>query len=188
VGGSLSVADPSSDWPALVQVLDVEIVCQGPNGKRSVAASDFIIDSYITSLLDGELVTEVRIKVPPENSGGAYIGFKKAAPSYPAAAAGVQLTLGDGDVCKAIRIVLGAAGPVPVTSKEVEQQLVGESLSDDRLAQAAKALVALSDPPADARGSSDFKRAMLRSLVVKAAKTAIRRAAGQNITGSHDYV
>jgi len=188
IGGSLSVADPSSDWPALLQVLKTKVVCQGPAGTRNIAIGDFITDSYTTALADGELVTEVRIEVPPPNSGGAYIGFKKAAPSYPAAAAGVQLTLADGDVCQNIRVVLGAAGPVPVISAEVERQLEGQSLSDDKLAQAADVLVELSDPPADARGSANFKRAILRSLFVKAAKTAIQRAGGENIIGSHDYV
>ena len=36
IGGSVSVADPSSDWPALLFVMGCEIVCQGPNGSRVI--------------------------------------------------------------------------------------------------------------------------------------------------------
>ncbi len=188
IGGSVSIADPSSDWPALLHLLDAEIVCRGLQGSRTVSIRDFITDSYSTSLADGELVTEIRIPVPPANSGGAYLGFKKAAPAYPAASAGVQLTLTAGNICQAVRLVLGAAGPVPVTAPDLEQSLVGEPLTDEKLQQAAATLVDLSDPPTDARGSAEFKRVMLRSLLLRAAHTAMQRAKGENVKGSHEYV
>ena len=188
IGGSVSIADPSSDWPALLHLLDAEIVCRGLQGSRTVSIRDFITDSYSTSLVDGELVTEIRIPVPPANSGGAYLGFKKAAPAYPAASAGVQLTLTAGNICQAVRLVLGAAGPVPVTAPDLEQSLVGQPLTDEKLQQAAAALVDLSDPPTDARGSAEFKRVMLRSLLLRAAHTAMQRAKGENVKGSHEYV
>ena len=188
IGGSVSIADPSSDWPALLHLLDAEIVCRGLQGSRTVSIRDFITDSYSTSLVDGELVTEIRIPVPPANSGGAYLGFKKAAPAYPAASAGVQLTLTAGNICQAVRLVLGAAGPVPVTAPDLEQSLVGQPLTDEKLQQAATALVDLSDPPTDARGSAEFKRVMLRSLLLRAAHTAMQRAKGENVKGSHEYV
>ncbi len=188
IGGSVSVADPSSDWPALLHVLDSEIICQGPKGKRTVAIKDFIKDSYTTSLGDAELVTEIRFKLPPANSGGAYIGFKKAAPSYPAASVGIQLTLSKDNVCENISIALGSAGPVAVTSTDTESMLVGKVLSTELLKQAAERIVGESEPPADSRGSTAFKRDMLKSLFMKAAATAISRAGGTQIDGSHDYV
>ena len=188
IGGSVCIADPSSDWPALLNVLDAEVVCRGLEGSRKIDIRNFITDSYSNSLADGELVTEIQIPIPPANSGGAYLGFKKAAPAYPAASAGVQLTLTAGNICHDIRLVLGAAGPAPVTSREVEQSLVGQPLTDKKLQQAAAALVELSDPPTDARGSAAFKRVILRSLFMRAAHAAIQRAKGKTITGSHDYV
>ena len=188
IGGSVSIADPSSDWPALLHALDAEIVCKGRAGSRKVRIQDFIQDSYTNSLADAELVTEIQFPLPPAHSGGAYLGFKKAAPAYPAASVGVQLTLTAGNICHDIRLVLGAAGPTPVTSKQVEQSLVGQPLTDNKLQQAAEALVELSDPPTDARGSADFKRVILRSLFMRAAQIAIQRARGEHISGSHDYV
>ena len=188
IGGSVSIADPSSDWPALLHLLDAEIICRHQEGSRRVGIRDFITDSYSNCLLEGELITEIQIHAPPAGSGGAYLGFKKAAPAYPAASAGVQLTLAAGNICQTIRLVLGAAGPVPVTSREVEQSLIGQPLTDDKLQQAAAALVDLSEPPDDARGSAGFKRAILRSLFLRAARTAIQRAGGEVVKGGPDYV
>ncbi|MFT7460229.1 MAG: carbon-monoxide dehydrogenase medium subunit, partial [Planctomycetota bacterium] len=172
IGGSVSVADPSSDWPALLHVLQSNIVCQGPNGSRTISIRDFIVDSYTTSLGDAELVTAIQFKLPPANSGGAYIGFKKAAPSYPAASVGIQLTLGENDSCVDVRLALGSAGPKPVTSEAAEAILKGKVLTGDLLKEAAEKIVEASDPPSDARGSSEFKRVMLKSLFRKTATTA----------------
>lgn len=188
VGGSVSVADPSSDWPALLYVLASEIVCQGPKGSRVVPIRKFIVDSYTTCLGDAELVTEVRIPAPAANSGGAYIGFKKAAPAYPAASVAMQLRLDKNGNCADISIALGSAGPMPVTSTEAEAILKGNKLTIDLLQQAAEIIVAASNPPSDARGSAPFKREILKSLFMKAAATAINRAGGSQIDGAHDYV
>lgn len=188
IGGSVSSADPSCDWPTLLHTLDAAIVCHSEAGARTVPIGEFIQDSYTTILGNAELVTEIRFKTPPSNSGGAYIGFKKSAPAYPTAAAGVQLTLADGNVCREVRLALGAAGPRPVTSDEAENLLRGEKLSRKLLEQAADAIVEASDPPADSRGSSDFKRAILRSLFLQAAHRAMERAGGTRIMGRHEYV
>lgn len=188
IGGSVSAADPSCDWPSLLHVLDAEIVCQGPEGERIVAIRDFIQDSYTTALKNAELVTEIRFQAPTGKSGGSYIGFKKAAPAYPSAAIGMQLTLVDGDVCQDIRIVLSAVAPKPVTSPEAEEELRGKSLNKENLERAAKIIIAQSDPPEDARGTAEFKKTILHSLFMKTAKTALERAGGTQIDGTHDYV
>ncbi len=178
IGGSLSVADPANDWPTLLHTLDAEIVCHGVNGSRSIMMKDFIEGSYTTVLEHAELVTEIRFKVPPENSGGAYLTFKQAAPAYPIAAAGVQLTLSDDDICQDVRFVLGCAGPKAVTSVEAEAQLRGKSCSTENLQRAAEAILVEAKPTADARGSVQFKQSMLHKLFMKSVNIALNRARG----------
>lgn len=188
IGGSVSTADPSCDWPTLLHTLDADIVCQNGHGSRSVPIREFIADAYTTALENAELVTGIRFKCPPENSGGSYIGFKKAAPAYPAAAAGIQISLAEGDVCSDVRLVLGAAGPRPVISSEAESILRGNTITRANLEKAAEAIIAESDPPSDIRGSAGFKRTMLHSLFMQAADIAINRARGNRVQGVHEYV
>ncbi|RME34626.1 MAG: xanthine dehydrogenase family protein subunit M [Gammaproteobacteria bacterium] len=188
IGGSVSTADPSCDWPTMLQVLDAEVACRGPRGERVVGIRDFFRDAYTTALEEGELVTEIRFRAPPAGSGGAYLGFKKAAPAYPAATVGVHLGLADGQVCRQARLVLGCAGPRPVQSREAEQELEGKDLNRDNLRRAAEAIISCSDPPSDSRGSAAFKRTMLHSLFMRAAEIAIRRARGETVKGGTLYV
>ncbi len=186
IGGGVSVADPSGDWPTGLRALNADLVLTGPAGNRTVAVADFILDAYTTSLKSDELITEIQIQLPAAGSSSAYVAFKRAAPAYPTASAGVQLTL-DGNTCTAISIALGAAAPVAVVSAEAEAQLVGKELTTELLDGAAATIVAASEPPPDARGSEAFKRAMLRKLVVEAAQRAIARCQGESVSGGHHY-
>jgi len=186
IGGGVSVADPSGDWPTGLRTLDARLVLTGSKGARTVSISDFILDSYTTCLNEDELLTEVQIALPPEGSSSAYVAFKRAAPAYPTASAGVQLTL-DGNICTAVRIALGAAAPVAVVSAEAEELLLGKEINRELLESAAETIVAASEPPPDARGSEAFKRAMLRKLVVEAGERALARCRGEEVSGGHRY-
>lgn len=186
IGGGVSVADPSGDWPTGLRTLNANLVLTGTAGSRTVSITDFILDSYATCLDKAELVTEIQIPLPPAGSSSAYVAFKRAAPAYPTASAGIQLTL-DGKLCAAVQIVLGAAGPTTVVSKEAEEILLGKQITKELLESAAKVIVAASEPPPDARGSEAFKRAMLQKLVVEAGDRALARCRGEKVSGGHYY-
>jgi carbon-monoxide dehydrogenase medium subunit len=187
IGGSLASGDPSCDWPALLYTLDAEIICEGPDGQRVLPIDDFVEDLFQTALAPSEILTGVRFKQPPANSGGAYVGFKRCAPAYPTATAGVQMTLADGDVCQDVRIALGSAGLTPIHATDAEQVLRGKSLSQETIDQAAEAAVAAAEPVEDMRGSEAFKRSVLAVLVKRAIDAAMRRCKGEQVEMSHEY-
>ncbi|MBT4520052.1 MAG: xanthine dehydrogenase family protein subunit M [Halieaceae bacterium] len=186
IGGGVSVADPSGDWPTGLAVLDAQLLLTGLSGTRLVSISDFIVDAYTTCLESCELVTEIQIPVPPAGSGSAYVAFKRAAPAYPTASAGIQLTVKD-NICTAARLALGAAAPVAVVCRDAEALLLGKEITTELLESAAEAIVAVAEPPPDARGSEAFKRAMLRKLVVEAGQRALGRCRGEDVSGAHHY-
>jgi carbon-monoxide dehydrogenase medium subunit len=186
IGGGLSVADPSGDWPTALSVLNARVVCSSQNGQRTLAVRDFIIESYTTSLEVDELVTEIQIDLPEQPLGGAYVAFKRAAAAYPTSTAGVQLAVNN-DVCASISIGLGCAGSKAIHCQRAEQFLTGKALTPTNLDNAAEMIVEQSTPPADARGSEAFKRAMLRKLVVEAIERALARTQGETVKGGHHY-
>lgn len=187
IGGSLASGDPSCDWPALLHTLDAQIICSGPDGERRLPIAGFVEDLYQTVLGPSELVTGVEFAVPPPNSGGSYTAFKRCAPAYPTASAGVQMTLADGDTCQDVRVALGSAGLTPIHATAAESELRGAQLTESVINKAAEAAVAASDPIEDQRGSAAFKQQILNTLVKRAIGIAARRCRGETVETSHEY-
>src|SRR5882762_4842738 len=186
IGGSLAEADPSGDWANALITLDTTVHCLGPNGARKVVLKDFILDAYTTALAHDELVSEIAVKVPSGNSGGAYIAFKRTAPVYPTASAAVQLTV-EGDRCKEIAIALGCVGLLPIRVREGEAALRGQQITPKLIESAADAARAAADPQSDMRGSAEYKRQLVGALVKRATEAALQRARGQQVEVSHIY-
>lgn len=186
IGGGLSMADPSGCWPCGLRTLDAIVLCQGLEGGRAIPIDKFILGSYSTALAKNELVTEIRIPLPSGQSAGAYVAFKRAAAAYPTVSVSFFITLENG-ICTRARIALGGAGSTTIVSRKAEQRLESIQIDEAALEQAASIIVSESSPPQDARGSTEFKRAMLHSLVIEAGNRALARAQGQNVRGGHRY-
>ncbi len=188
LGGSLAEADPTGDWAPVLLTLATEVHSAGPSGSRATALSDFFRDAYTTVLEHGELVREVTVKIPPKKSGGAYIAFKRCAPVYASASAAVQMTMAERDTCEAAHIFLGCVGLLPVQAAEAEKELQGRKVTSKAIEAAAEAAMAAADPQSDMRGSADYKRVLVRSLVKRAIGVALRRCRGEQVEVSHEYI
>lgn len=186
IGGSLAEADPSGDWANVLLTLDVEISAANAKSQRKIPLSDFIKDAYTTALSDDELITEVRVRIPVRNTGGAYLAFKRTAPVYPTASVAVQLSMEAG-ACREVRIVLGCVGLTPVRATEAEAALRGKTITGKNLVAAIDAARGAADPQTDMRGSADYKRALVASLTKRALEAAARRAQGEQVEVSHIY-
>ena len=114
------------------------------------------------------------------------MGFKRCAPAYPTTTVGVRLTM-DGDACQDARIALGSSGLTPIHAVGAEAELRGKTLDDAVIAKAAEAAVAAADPIEDQRGSADFKKLLIDTLVRRGVGVARRRCAGERVEVSHEY-
>lgn len=187
LAGSVAEADPSGDWALVLLTLETEIACVGPKGERTVALRDFITDAYTSVLGAAELIREVRVKVPPKKSGGAYIAYKRSAPVYATASAAAHLTFGDGDVCTRAAIALGCVGLTTIRAEQAAKALEGQTITAKTIDAAADAARQAADPQPDLRGSVEYKRTLVSALVKRAIHAAAQRARGEQVTISHEY-
>jgi carbon-monoxide dehydrogenase medium subunit len=186
IGGSIAEADPSGDWATVLLTQAAEVHCLSPKGERVVPLNQFITDAYTTVLARDELVSEIKVKIPPKGTGAAYLAFKRAAPVYPTASAAVSIAM-DGDLCKEAAILLGCVGLTAIKATAAEAALRGQRLTDKSIATAAEAARAAADPQSDMRGSAEYKRALVVALVKRAIEIAARRARGEQVEVSHIY-
>jgi carbon-monoxide dehydrogenase medium subunit len=176
VGGNLAHADPANDHPATMLAVRAEIVATGPNGTRVIPIDGLFVDLLTTALEPGEVLTEIRVPAPPPRSGGAYLKLERKVGDYAVAGTAAFVVLGeDGRVAQA-GIGLTNAGSTPVRAADAEALLVGEQPTEDVLRAVAERAAAAADPPTDLRGPAEYKRAVTRTLTMRALARAVERA------------
>jgi len=178
VGGNVANGDPANDEPAIMIALGATLVAHGPKGERTIAANRFYTDLYTTALARDEILTEIRIPVPPAKSGGAYQKLKRKTGDYAAAAVAVQLALDAKGAVASCGIALTNAGPTPLEAADAAKFMVGKMPDAKTIADAAKMAAAKANPSADHRGSVEYKRDMARVLTARALELAAKRAGG----------
>jgi len=178
VAGNLAHGDPANDHPAVMLALGAELTLQGPKGSRTLPVDKFFLDTLTTALAPDELLTEIRIPLPPAKSGGAYFKIERKVGDFATAAVGVQVTLDGSGVCKSAGIGLTNAGRVPIKATAAEAYLKGKKLDEATLKEAGRLAAAASDPATDTRAPAAYKKAMVKELTIRALRKAAARAAG----------
>ncbi len=179
VGGNLAHGDPANDHPATMLALAAEVVVRGRKGERTIPVDKFFRGLFTTALAADEILTEVRIPVPPPTSGGAYLKLERKVGDFATAGAAVQVTLDKKGKIERAGIGLTNAGPTPIKAVQAEASLQGKAPDDGAIAEAARLAAAATSPSADRRGSVEYKREMARVLVTRALRIAVRRAGGK---------
>ena len=179
VGGNLAHGDPANDHPATMLALGAEVVATGPKGERTIPIDKFFTGLFSTALAPDEILTEIKIPIPPPRSGGAYVKLERKVGDFATAASAAQLTLGKNGQVERVGLALTNAGPKPVKATRAEQYLQGKQPDDEAIAEAARLASQDCDPTADRRGSVEYKREMARVLSARALKKAAQRAGGQ---------
>lgn len=179
LGGNLAHADPANDHPATMLALGAEIVANGPKGERVIPIDTFFVGLFTTALAPDEILTEVRIPVPPPMSGGAYEKLERKVGDFATAAAAAFVVLGKSGTVERAGIGLTNAGPTPVKAREAEAWLKGKKPDAATIAEAARIAAKAAAGGADRRGSVEYKREMARVMTARALTRAVQRAGGR---------
>ena len=176
IGGNLAHGDPANDHPATMLALEAEIVVVGSQGERKIPVTSFFTDLFTTALSSGEILTEIRIPIPPPGSGGAYFKLERKVGDFATAGVAAQLTLGKDDVCERAGIGLTNVGLTPVKARRAEEALRGKKIDGESIKRVAQLAAQESEPTADLRGSQEYKRDLVRVLAIRALDRALERS------------
>lgn len=145
-GGSVALADPASEFPAMTLALAAEIEIAGPAGRRRVKADDFFVDLFETALGPGELITAIHVPLFRSNQRFAFDELARRRGDYALVGCGLLASC-EGDRIDDIRIAFFSVGNVPTRAKTAEAALAGVTLDPARVAAAQTALEADLAPP-----------------------------------------
>jgi len=176
VGGNLAHGDPANDHPATMLALGAQVVATGPGGSRTIAIDDFFVSLFATALKADEILTEIRIPMPPPHSGGAYFKLERKVGDFATVGVAAQVSLDVAGICQKAGIGLTNVGGTPIKARRAEDSLQGKRLDDSAIKQAAQLAAGESDPSSDLRGPADYKKAMVKELTQRALTRAGERA------------
>ena len=180
VGGNIVHADPAQDPPSMLLALDAVARVTGPNGDRNIPFDELFLDYFETARDEDEVLLGIRLPALPVDSRSCYVKFlPRTQDDYATVAVAARLQLDDDGTCRDARVALGAAAPVPLRAKAVEEALRGQQLTPQLIEEAAELVRDEVDPIDDVRGSADYKREMSRVWVARALTSLIRPEAGR---------
>jgi carbon-monoxide dehydrogenase medium subunit len=188
IGGNLADASPAADTAPPLLALAAEVELASTSGTRRVPLNDFLVGVRQTLRRPDELLTAIRWPAPPAFRSweeqvfspqlwkvrGAYykIGLRKA-DAISVLSAAVMVERDVAGLCRRAAIALGAVAPRPFRATEAEATLVGQPLTSDVIAEAARLAAAATRPISDIRGSANYRRrvteVVVRRLLAQAA-------------------
>lgn len=168
IGGSLVHGDPASDLPAVLLALGARVVVTGPDGERTVDASDLFTGFLETAVGEDELLTEIRV---PRLAGLGWSFQKFTQRACDWAIVGVAAQAGVPGGGRGAGVALVNMGATPLRATAVEGALADGADEAEAAALAAEG----TEAPGDLNASPEFREHLARVLVRRALDEAASR-------------
>ena len=161
VGGNLANAAPCSDTAPALLVLDAEVELASSLGTRRLTLDEFLVGAFETKRQPNELLTCVRVPIPPAGARTAFekMGLRKISCMAKVDVA-VRVEADEVGSVTNVRIAVGAASAVALRIRAAEQSLLGRALSAESIAEAADIAAEVAEP----RTGSEYKRQVVRGM------------------------
>ena len=176
IGGSLAHADPTSEIGACALVTGARVVARGPDGDRTLPASELFDTYWTTTLARGEVITDVLIPVARPRQGWSFQEMVRRTSDFAIVAVAAVVELDEGaEVITTARVALaGVADRVTLADPGVPAVVRGADADFDA---AAAAIAGRLEPVTDVHASGEYRRRLARVLVARALREASARAA-----------
>lgn len=166
-GGSVAFADPAAELPAVTRALGAQMVIQGRDGQRKVAADDFFQGLFETDMKENEILVGVEIPKIKDGEKTAFMELARRHGDYAIVGIAVQGRV-DGGTFADMRIGFFGAGDQPILAKSASAALNGQPNNEETIKKAQEALDADLDPMPDLNGPAEMKMHLARVLTKRA--------------------
>jgi carbon-monoxide dehydrogenase medium subunit len=163
-GGSIAYADPAAEWPTCFLALGGNVIAQGPQGERRIAADDFFTGLYSTALKPDELLIACELPLAQTEH---WFGFNELARRHgDYAIVGMAASARrEGSALRGLRIALLGLDATPLRARQTEALLEGRALDAALVADAVACLRQEVDPLPDLTNTPDTKRHLIGVLL-----------------------
>ncbi len=176
-GGSIAHADPAAELPAVTVALGARYRVRNKMGERWIAAEEFFVSLFTTSLQPDEVLVEIALPPIPPRSGWSFQEVARQSGAYGLAGVATLVALDDKKRCQQVRMVFLSCGERPMLAQHAAKTLVGQVPTPEAIRAAAEAAAKGDiDPSSDIHASAAYRRHLVKVLAVRALTEAFQRA------------
>ena len=176
IGGNICNAVPSADAPPALIALNTEAVISTDKESKRLPLENFFLDVRRTLLERGEFLREIYLPQQTGRVGAAFMKLNRTRVDIALVNVASRITLDENDVCTDARIVLGAVAPTPIRSRDAENSLLGQEITDKTVDKAAQYACEEAKPISDIRASKEYRNKIIKVLTGRAILEAHKRA------------
>ncbi|HEU4343022.1 MAG TPA: xanthine dehydrogenase family protein subunit M [Candidatus Binatia bacterium] len=174
VGGNLSEADYASDPPCVLVALRARVKASSVRGEREIPVTQLFKGFYETALAPDEILTELIVPDPALGSRSSYLKYiSRSSEDRPCVGMAVVVENEPDGRCKDLRLVAGAVSEFPQEIESAEAMARGEHLNDSLIEEIAGAYAAGIEPLSDLRGSSWYRKQIIRVMARRGIQQAM---------------
>jgi len=175
LGGNLCHASPAADSAPPLIALGAKVKTIDGKKERVFPLEEFFIGPGKSVLSPQELMVEVQV---PENSGrvgSAFLKIGRVSADLSKVSVAVVIER-ERDLCRDIRIALGAVAKIPLRLKRAEEILRGKKFGEGLVTQTSLQASEEIQPIDDVRSTAWYRREVSKVLVREAVNLAWQRA------------
>ena len=166
VAGNIVNASPIGDLSVILLALNAEVAIAGSGEVRSVPLKNFFLGYKKIDLTKEEFITSIAFDYQPEP---ALFNFEKVSKRTHLDIASVnsamRLTMKDQNIGECY-LSAGGVSPVPLFLRKTSEFFSGKPVTVEIILQANTVMQEEISPISDVRGSAEYKRLLLRQLLI----------------------
>jgi carbon-monoxide dehydrogenase medium subunit len=167
--GSLALADPSAEMPAVAVALDAEIVLRRGGTTRTVPARAFFQDLYQTARADDELIIEVVIPAAQPDEVFGFSELSRRHGDFATVGVVVRARRRGGGLGQLAVVIFGSE-PTPLLSPSTADLSLDADLTDAAWSELAHGIAEDMNPIENQQGRADTKRRQAAALLKRVLK------------------
>ena len=172
--GNLCVASSASDISVALYALGAELKISSPDSERVIPIESFFSGVQKTVLKPDEIVIEVILPPLSPVVGSAFLNLVRSAADIAKVNVAVMIVVTN-DICKEVKIALGSVAPTVVRAKKAETKIKGKKLEQKIIEATAEIAAEEVTPITDIRSTAEYRKEMVKELVIRAIEKALGR-------------